>query len=261
MGITLKTPEDLAVMREAGRIVAKAHAAMKAVIRPGVSTAELDAIAEAVIRDHGAVPAFKGYPKHDAPAFPATITASINHELVHGIPSADRILRDGDIISLDTGCHYEGFVGDAAWTYPVGDVAPGVQRLLDVTERALFVGIEASIVGNETRDVAIAIQRYVESQGYSVAREYTGHGVGRAMHEEPPMPNYWPRNKRQTVFESVPLQAGMTYALEPMVITGKPQTEELGDQWTVITRDKSLCAHFEHTLAVTEGEPLILTLP
>lgn len=260
MSVVLKTPDEIAIMREAGRIVARAHDAMREAIRPGVSTWELDQIAETVIRDHGAIPAFKGYPKFNAPSFPATITASINEELVHGIPRKDRILKAGDIISLDTGCHYEGFVGDGAYTWAVGEVSAAVQRLLDVTKEALAVGIAASVVGNETKDVAIAIQRYVEGQGYSVAREYTGHGVGRAMHEEPPIPNYWQRKAKATAHPSVALAVGMTYAIEPMVIVGKPATRELGDQWTVITKDRSLCAHFEHTIGVTDGEAQILTL-
>jgi methionyl aminopeptidase len=262
MNIHIKTPEEIAIMRGAGRIVALAHQAMRDLIRPGVNTLELDRAAEQVIRDHGATPAFLNYPKQGAPAFPATITASINEELVHGIPSKDRVLRNGDIISLDVGCHYQGFVGDAAWTWPVGEVGPAVKRLLEVAERALFVAIEASVVGNEISDVARATQAYVESHGYSVAREYTGHGVGRKMHEDPQVPNWWPRKKNRRLSELSPmLQPGMTYAIEPMVIVGRSDLKELKDRWTVVTVDHSLCAHFEHTIAVTEGAPLILTLP
>jgi methionyl aminopeptidase len=262
MEIYLKTPDEIELMREAGRIVACAHEAMRAAIRPGISTLDLDKIADTVIRDHGAVPAFLNYPKANAPAFPASITASINEELVHGIPSARRILREGDIISLDTGCHYQGFVGDAAYTWPVGEVAPAVQRLLEVTERALYVAIAASVIPNSVGDVARATERFVASQGYSVAREYTGHGVGRKMHEDPQIPNWWPRKKTPRLKEAdAPLRPGMTYAIEPMVITGRAETCELDDHWTVVTRDRSLCAHFEHTIAITEGEPVILTLP
>lgn len=261
MDIHLKTPDEIAVMREAGRIVARALQAMREALRPGISTAELDRIAETVIRDHGATPAFLNYPKPDAPNFPATITASINHELVHGIPSPQRILKEGDIISLDTGCYYQGFVGDAAFTAPVGDVPPAVRRLLEVTEQALYVGIRASRLPNDVRSVALAIQQFVERQGYSVAREYTGHGVGRRMHEDPQVPNWWPRRALQRGWENVRLQPGMTYALEPMVIAGRPELKELSDRWTVATVDRSLCAHFEHTIAITDGEPLILTLP
>lgn len=256
----IKTPEEIAIMREAGRIVARAHQAMRQAVRPGVTTGELNKIAETVLRDHGATPAFLGYPKPDSPNFPASICASVNNELVHGIPGP-RVLREGDIISIDIGSVYKGFVGDSAWTYPVGQIKPSVQRLLDVTEQALFVGIKASVLPNETRDVAMAIQNFVERQGYSVVREYTGHGVGRQMHEEPQVPNWWPNKRRQRGWVSYRLQAGMTYALEPMVNVGRPDTRELNDKWTVVTADGSLCAHFEHTLAITEGEPVILTLP
>ncbi len=261
MAVVLKTPEEIEIMREAGRIVARAHAEMRAAIQPGVTTAELDEIAETVIRDHGAVPAFLGYPKSDAPDFPATITASVNNELVHGIPSKSRALKDGDIISVDTGCHYEGFVGDAAYTHAVGEIPAAVQRLLDITERALYVGIEASVLGNNVSDVAQAIAQYVKKQGYGVVREYTGHGVGRAMHEEPSVPNWWPKGRRNRQFPDAKLEVGMTYAIEPMVTAGRADTKELGDKWTVVTRDGSLCAHFEHTIAITDGTPQILTLP
>jgi methionyl aminopeptidase len=261
MPIHYKSPDEIAIMREAGRIVARAHQAVREALRPGISTAELDKIAETVIRDHGATPAFLNYPKRDAPNFPATITASINNELVHGIPSPDRILKEGDIFSVDTGCHYQGFVGDAAYTYAVGAVPPAIRRLLDVTEKALCVGIEASVLPNTVRDVSLAIQRFVESQGYSVAREYTGHGVGEKMHEEPEVPNWWPRQAQKRGWHNYPLKPGMTYALEPMVIAGRNDLMELSDGWTVVTKDGSLCAHFEHTIAITDGKPVILTLP
>jgi methionyl aminopeptidase len=261
-GIHLKTQDELAIMREAGRIVAKAHASMRQALRPGISTFDLDRIAEAVIRDHGAVPTFIGVKKPNSPDFPAAITASINHELVHGIPSKDRILKDGDIISLDTACTYQGFVGDSAFTYAIGDVPPAVRRLLEVGEGALYAAIEASVLPNETRDVAQATQRYAERYGYSVAREYTGHGVGQTMWEEPQVPNWWPSGSKakRLNFVSVPLQPGMTYAIEPMVIAGRPDLKELDDKWTVVTKDGSLCTHFEHTIVVTEGAPIILTL-
>lgn len=261
MTVELKTPDEIAILREAGRIVARAHEAMREVIRPGVTTAQLDRIAEEVIRDHGAVPAFLNYPKKDGPPFPASITACINEELVHGIPSPRRVLREGDIISVDTGCHYREFVGDAAFTYPVGEVKPSVRRLLDVTEQALYEAIRVSVLPNEVRDVARAVQDYAARHGYSVAREYSGHGVGRKMHEEPQVPNWWPRKKSDKTWQNYKLEVGMVYAIEPMVIAGRPDTCELNDRWTVVTRDGSLCAHFEHTVAITDGEPLILTLP
>jgi len=260
-GIHLKTPDEIAIMREAGRIVARAHQAMREAVRPGVSTADLDKIAETVIRDHGATPVFLNYPKLNAPNFPASITASINNELVHGIPSPKRVLKEGDIISLDTGCVYKGFVGDAAFTVGVGEIPATVQRLIDITEQALYVGIEASVMPHEIKDVCLAIQHFAERHGYSVARDYTGHGVGRNMHEEPQVPNWWPRKAHKRGWQSYPLQPGMTYAIEPMVIAGRPETRELADKWTVVTKDGSLCAHFEHSIAISEGKPMILTLP
>jgi methionyl aminopeptidase len=258
--VHLKNADELALMREAGRIVARVHQALREAVRPGVTTGELDKIAETVIRDHGATPAFKGYPKHESPDFPASITASINHELVHGIPGK-RALKEGDIISLDVGTIYRGFVGDAAFTMGVGEISPAVQRLLDITEQSLYVGIDAAVLPNETRDVSMAVQQFVEQHGYGVVREYTGHGVGRNMHEEPQVPNWWPRKAQQRGWHSHPLEPGMTFAIEPMVTAGRPETRELADKWTVVTRDGSLCAHFEHTIAVTDGKPIILTLP
>jgi methionyl aminopeptidase len=260
--VHLKTLEEIAIMREAGRIVAIAHEEMRKAVRPGISTWELDQIAETVIRDHNAIPAFLNYPKHRSPNFPATITASINSEVVHGIPRKDRILQEGDIISLDVGCHYQGYVGDAARTWPVGEVKPAVQRLLDVTRETLYASIAQAVVGNRVSDIARATQSYAAKHGYSVALEYTGHGVGRKMHEPPAVPNWWPRRpSRQQRQADVVLQAGMTLAIEPMVIAGRNDLYELEDQWTVVTQDNSLSAHWEHSIAVTTGDPVILTLP
>lgn len=261
--IYIKTADEIAVMREAGRIVAKAHIAMREALRPGVSTAELSDIADTVIRDHGAVPTFIGVKKDKSPDFPAAITASINHELVHGIPSPKRLLKEGDIVSLDTACTYNGYVGDAAYTYAIGEVPPSVRRLLEYGEGALYAAIEASVLPNETRDVALATHRYAAKGGYSVALEYTGHGVGKQMWEPPQVPNWWPSasTAKRKGFNSHKLVPGMTYAIEPMVIAGKPDLHELDDQWTVATKDKSLCTHFEHTIVVTEDKPIILTLP
>jgi methionyl aminopeptidase len=253
--IIIKSPSEIAQMRESGRIVALALQAVREQIAPGVTTAELDAVAEDVIRSHGAVPTFLGYTPHwGQKPFPATITASINEELVHGIPGS-RKLREGDIISVDCGATFKGFVGDAAFSAPVGQVSRSARRLMDVTEQALNVGIGMMRSGNRTGDVSSAIQRYVEKHNYSVVREYTGHGVGRAMHEQPQVPNYG------TPGRGPQLRPGMTIALEPMVNLGKSATRVLPDQWTVATRDGKLCAHFEHTVAVTENGPMILTLP
>lgn len=261
MAVIIKTPEELAIMREAGRITAMALQAMREAVRPGVSTKELDAIAAEVLRRHNAKPAFLGYPPGSPFPFPATVTTSINDELVHGIPSEDRILQEGDIISLDCGAIYKGYVGDAAFTMGVGKISEEAQRLLEVTEAALYHGIDLARAGVETRDVSRGIQAFVEERGYSVVREYTGHGVGRSMHEDPQVPNWWP-SPRQRVrgWRSVRLEPGITFALEPMVNIGQPYTRVLDDHWTVVTADGSLCAHFEHTIAITpDGPPLILT--
>jgi len=263
--VILKTQEEIDAMRESGRIIAKAHQAMREAVRPGVSTKELDTIAETVLRDHGATPAFLNYqPTPTRPPYPATITASINNELVHGVPYENRILQEGDIISLDVGCFYNGFVGDAAFSMGVGEIAPAAQRLLEITEKALWKAIEVSVLGNKISDVAKATQKFAAKHGYSVAREYTGHGVGRSMHEAPSVPNWWhgkKRKKNQHAWDDYELQVGMTYAIEPMLIAGRNDLEELDDGWTVVTKDGSLCCHTEHSIAITEGEPLILTLP
>jgi methionyl aminopeptidase len=260
--IHLKNPEEIAIMREAGRIVARAHQAMKEALRPGITTAQLDKIAETVIRDHGATPVFLNQMRPNVPPFPASITASINHEVVHGIPSDKRVLQEGDIASLDTGARYKGFVGDSAWTYVVGEASPMVQRLLEAGEQSLYAGIRASVLPNEIRDVALTIQKCIESYGYDIVREYTGHGVGREMWEDPQVPNWWANSKKDhRRMNSVKLMPGMTYAIEPMVVAGRAATKELSDQWTVVTKDKSLAVHFEHTIAITDGEPIILTLP
>ena len=249
--IHLKSPAELQVMREAGRINATVLATAKELLQPGVSTADLNAAAEEVLRKHGCVSPFKGY---GHPPFPSSITVSINQELVHGIPSRKRKLKAGDIVSIDCGTVFEGMVADSALTAGVGELSLEAQKLLDVTEGALNAGIEKMCVGNRTGDVSAAIQNYVESRGYYLTREYTGHGVGRQMHEGPQVPNY---GKPGT---GMPLKVGMTIALEPMVLIGTAETRVLPDQWTVVSADGSLTAHFEHSVAVTEGKPLILTV-
>jgi len=250
--IVLKSPQEIAVMRQAGRINAQALQAVRQMVRPGVTTADLDAAAEEVIRQHGAVPTFKGYP--GPYPFPGTICASINEELVHGIPGK-RKLQEGDVISIDCGSTFEGFVGDAAITVGVGEISPDAHRLIEVTEQALDEGIRQMRAGNRVGNVSAAIQRYVESYGFQVTREYTGHGVGRQMHEGPQVPNYGIAGRGMV------LRPGMTIALEPMVLIGNHQTRVLPDQWTVVSADGSLTAHVEHSVAVTEGEPFILTMP
>ncbi len=250
--IHIKSPAELKVMRQAGRINAEVLATVKELIAPGVSTADLNAAAEAVLKKHGCYSPFKGYSQ---PPFPASICTSINEELVHGIPSRKRILRAGDIVSIDCGTVFEGFVADSAFTAGVGEISPEAQRLLEVTKGALEAAIAKMRNGNRTGDVSAAIQSYVESRGFHVTREYTSHGVGRQMHEGPMVPNYG------TPGTGMPLRPGVTIAIEPMVLVGTHETRVLRDQWTVISADKSLTAHFEHSVAVTEGDPLILTVP
>jgi methionyl aminopeptidase len=250
--IHIKSPAELQLMREAGRINATVLAATKELLKPGVSTADLNAAAEEVLRKHGCVSPFKGY---GHPPYPASITVSINRELVHGIPSRKRKLKAGDIVSIDCGTILDGWVADSAYTAGVGEISPKAQELLDVTRGALEAGIEKMCVGNRTGDISAAIQNHVESRGFYVTHEYTGHGVGRQMHEGPQVPNY---GKPGT---GMPLKAGMTIALEPMVLVGTAETRVLPDQWTVVSADGSLTAHFEHSVAVTEGEPLLLTVP
>jgi methionyl aminopeptidase len=259
--IHYKSPAELLLMREAGRIVARVHQAVREAIKPGVSTAELNRVAEVVLRKHNTYSPFMNYPdKTRKHPFPASITVSINDELVHGIPGPRR-LEEGEIVSIDCGAYYKGFVGDAAFTMGVGKVSLEAQQLLEVTEQALWVGIRTCVIGCETQDVSTTIQHFVEGHGYSIVREYTGHGVGHKMHEDPQVPNWWPPRSKRHNWHSYPLKPGMTFALEPMVNAGGPETRELDDHWTVVTADGSLCAHFEHTIAVTDGEPLILTLP
>jgi methionyl aminopeptidase len=249
--IVIKSPQEIATLREAGRINAMALDAVRKMIRPGVTTAELDATAEEVIRKHGASPTFKGYP--GPYPYPASICVSINEQLVHGIPGK-RKLQVGDIVSVDCGSTFEGFVGDSAITVGVGEISSQAQRLINVTEQALYEGIRQMREGNRVGDVSAAIQTFVENAGLNVTREYTGHGVGRQMHEGPQVPNYGISGRGQV------LRQGMTIALEPMVLVGTSQTRVLPDQWTVVSADGSLTAHCEHSVAITEGDPLILTL-
>ncbi len=249
--INAKTPEQIKIMREAGRINATVLAKVRELLQPGVTTADLNAAAEETLKSFGCVSPFKGYGR---PPFPSSITVCINDEMVHGIPHPKRKLKEGDIVSIDCGTVYNGFVGDSAFTAGVGEISPEAQHLLEVTEGALYAGIAQMRKGNRTGDVSAAIQNYVESRGLHVTREYTGHGVGRKMHEGPQVPNI---GKPGT---GLLLRPGLTIALEPMVLIGTHETRVLPDQWTVVSADGSLTAHFEHTVAVTEGEPLILTV-
>jgi methionyl aminopeptidase len=249
--VNIKTPAEIALMRAAGRLNNMALAAVRELLQPGVPTADLNAAAEEVLRKYGAYSPFKNY---GHPPYPASVCVSLNEELVHGIPGK-RKLQEGDIVSVDCGTVLEGYVGDSAFTAGVGEISPTAHKLLAVTEQALYVGIAMMRAGNKTGDVSAAIQQFVEANGFHVTREYTGHGVGRSMHEGPQVPNYG------TPGTGVLLRPGMTIALEPMVLVGTHRTRVLSDQWTVISADRSLTAHFEHSVAVTEGEPLLLTVP
>jgi len=247
--IKLKSARELEIMRAGGKILAATHAALRAAVRPGVTTAELDRLAETFIRDHaGATPAFKGLY-----GFPGSICASINEEIVHGIPSKKRALKEGDIISLDVGVGYKGLFTDAASTVPVGEIDEESRRLLAVTQASLEAGIKAATVGNQVGDIGAAVQAVVEKAGYSVVRELVGHGVGAAMHEEPQVPNYGKPHR------GTKLNAGLTIAIEPMVNVGGHAVKTLADRWTIVTADASRSAHFEHTVAITENGPQVLT--
>lgn len=247
--IVYKSRRDLDTMRQAGIMVSDVIQALAREIRPGVNTAYLDQFTWDMIRGLGGVPSFKNYR-----GFPASLCISINEEVVHGIPRRDRMLRGGDIVSLDVGVRLRGFHADAAVTVGVGTVSVTTQRLLNVTREALWEGIHEAREGNRLADVSRAIQNRVEAEGFSVVREMVGHGVGKNLHEEPQIPNYYEGDQ-----PNPPLRSGMTLAIEPMVSAGRPEIEILGDQWTVVTQDRSLAAHFEHTVAIGSNGPEVLT--
>lgn len=246
--IILKSRREIDIMREANQIVAQTHAFLSEKIKPGISTAELDKLADEFIRNKGAVPSFKGYQ-----GFPASVCISINEEVVHGIPNNHRYLEDGDIVSIDIGTFYEGFNGDAARTHAVGSISANASKLLKVTEESLLKGLEKAVIGNRLFDISHAVQEYVEKNGFSVVRDYVGHGIGRDMHEDPQIPNFGPAGKGPM------LKEGMTLAIEPMVNIGGYDVETLEDDWTVVTKDRSLSAHFEHTIAITKNGVEILS--
>ena len=249
MAIVCKSQSEIDKMRRSGRIVHQVLEAAKELVAPGVSTMDLERVAERKIRDLGAKSAFKGY--YD---YPCVLCTSVNDEIVHGIPSEQRVLKAGDIVSLDCGVVLDGYYGDAAITIPVGDqISPELQKLLDVTRESLARGIAAARAGNTVGDVGAAVQRHVEANGFSVVREFVGHGIGTRLHEEPQVPNYG--NPGQ----GPKLRSGMVLAIEPMVNIGKPGTRLLNDKWTAVTEDGSYSAHFEHCIAVTKNGPLILT--
>ena len=252
--ILLKSKDEIERMRAANAIVADILAEVRSRVRPGVDTAELDALAEERTLARGARPAFKGYTVGGR-TFPASICISINDEVVHGIPSQRRVLQSGDIVGLDFGVCYQGYYGDAAMTVPVGRVTPDAERLMEVTRAALEAGIEAVRPGAHVADISAAIQDTAERAGYSLVREFVGHGIGRSLHEDPQVPNY------RTGARGVRLQEGLVLAIEPMVNAGRPEVYVKEDGWTAATRDGRLSAHFEHSVAVTAGGPYILSLP
>jgi len=252
MPVVLKSPRELELMRQAGHIVAEVLALMGEMVEPGVTTAVLDAAAEELIRKRGASPSFKGY--H---GFPASICASINTEVVHGIPSKKRILHEGDLISVDVGAIYEGYHGDAAMTYCVGAPTSAQQQLMDVTQQALYAGIAQARVGNRLWDIIRAIETTVHAAGFDVLHNYQGHGIGREMHEDPGIPNSLSDSHGRP--PNLLLRPGITLAIEPMVVMGSGEPKVLSDHWTVVSADGTLSAHFEHTIAVTDGEAEILT--
>ena len=248
--IVLKTSRELAIMREAGRISAMALKVAGEAVEPGVSTWEIDRVARKYIESQGAVPSFLGYG-----GFPASACISVNNVVIHGIPSKRQIIKAGDIVSIDIGAMFEGFNGDNAYTFACGEISAEAQRLLDATRESLYEGIKQATAGNRLGDIGSAVQRYVEARGYSVVRDFVGHGVGAKLHEDPSVPNYG------TPGRGVRLLPGMTIAIEPMVNQGGHQVQVQKDGWTTVTRDGKLSAHFEHTVAITPDGPVILTRP
>lgn len=253
MKIFLKTEDEIDLMRKANQLVGSTLAELGKHIKPGVTTLQLDKIAEEFIRDHGAVPTFKNFPNPYGGPFPASICTSVNDVVVHGIPSEDTVLKDGDIISIDCGTLLDGYNGDSAYTFCVGDVKPEVKQLLKVTRDSIYKGIEQAVAGNHVGDIGSAVQDYCEGFGYGVVRELTGHGIGREMHEAPQIPNYGSRGN------GVMLKAGMCIAIEPMITMGDRKIWMLPDKWSIVTRDNKPAAHFEHTIAVRRGKAEILS--
>ncbi len=246
--IILKSPREIDIMLRANQLVAETHAYLKEQISPGITTLEIDKLGEEFIKSRGARPSFKGYR-----GYPASVCVSLNEEVVHGIPSKERFIKDGDLVSLDIGVLFEGFHGDAARSFGVGEVDPEVEKLVRVTEEAFFKGYRKAIVGNRLTDISNHIQVYAERNGYSVVRDYVGHGIGRKMHEAPQIPNFGPPGRGPV------LKIGMTLAIEPMVNAGGYEVKSLEDGWTVVTRDGSLSAHYENTIAILDEGPVILS--
>ncbi|WP_276793197.1 type I methionyl aminopeptidase [Segatella oulorum] len=253
MKIFLKTEDEIDLMREANQLVGKTLAEVGRHIKPGVTTRHLDKVADEFIRDHGAIPTFKGFPNPYGEPFPAAICTSVNDVVVHGIPSDDVVLHEGDIISVDCGTLLNGYNGDSAYTFMVGEVDEAVKQLLEVTKQSLYLGIEQAVPGKHVGDIGAAIQAYCEAHGYGIVRELTGHGIGKEMHEAPQIPNYGMRGN------GVMLKAGMCIAIEPMVTLGNRNIGMLPDRWSIVTRDHQVAAHFEHTIAVRKGKAEVLS--
>lgn len=250
--IFLKTDDEIELLRQSNLLVGRALAEVAKLIKPGVTTLELDRVAEEFIRDNGAIPTFKGFPNQYGQPFPGSICASVNDQVVHGIPN-DKPLQEGDIVSVDCGTYMNGFCGDSAYTFCVGEVAPEVRELLKVTKEALYKGIENAVHGKRLGDIGSVVQDHCEKHAYGVVREFVGHGIGKEMHEEPPVPNYGKRGS------GVLLKSGMCIAIEPMITLGSPQIYMEPDRWTIRTRDGKWAAHFEHTLAVRKGKAEVLS--
>ena len=249
MSVSIKSEREIELMREAGRILAQVHEELGKMLKPGISTMDIDRTGERLIRSFGCVPSFKNYN-----GYPASICVSVNDEVVHGIPNKHRILREGDIVSLDAGVIYNGYHSDAARTHAIGKISPEAQQLIQVTRECFFEGIKYAKSGNHLNDISSAIQAYAEHFGYGVVRDLVGHGVGKALHEDPEVPNFAQRRK------GIRLCPGMTLAVEPMINMGRADVVWLNDDWTVVTDDGSLSAHYENTILITEGEPEILSL-
>ncbi len=247
--VTIKSAREIELMREAGKILGNAHNEMEEKIKAGMSAYEIDQIAENIIRGYGCEPSFLGYN-----GFPGSVCISINDEVVHGLPDKNKIIKDGDIVSLDMGVIYNGYQSDAARTIAIGQIDPEVQKLMDVTKESFFVGIEQARDGNHLFDISAAIGDYAESFGYGVVRDLVGHGIGQEMHEDPTIPNF--RQKRR----GMKIREGMTFAIEPMINMGRPEIAQLDDGWTIVTDDGSFSAHYENTILITDGEPEILSL-
>ena len=249
MAVTIKSEWEIELMREAGKILAKTHNELKKALRPGMTTWDIDHLGEEIIRSYGCIPSFKNYC-----GYPASICVSVNNEVVHGIPSKKRVIQEGDIVSLDAGVIYKGYHSDAARTHGVGEISKEAKQLIEVTRQSFFEGIKYAKAGNHLNDISTAIQAYAEKFGYGVVRDLVGHGIGEHLHEDPEVPNFARRRK------GIRLQAGMTLAVEPMINVGRPGVRWLDDEWTVVTEDGSLSAHYENTILVGEDGPEILSL-